>query len=166
MKSGSFVKASEIHTEKNKKLFPCYGGNGLRGYISAYSHDGVFSLIGRQGALCGNVTLAHGKFYATEHAVVATPKPGIDTIFLYYLLVHEDLNKYATGQAQPGLSVGNLEKVVFHIPESEEEQQKIGVILAVTDRELESQQKVLDKVKEQKKGLMQKLLTGEVRVKI
>lgn len=49
--------------------YPVYGGNGFRGYFSHYSNDGDFVLIGRQGALCGNINYAHGKFWATAHAV-------------------------------------------------------------------------------------------------
>ena len=51
-KSGNFLKADEIDIAGD---YPVYGGNGLRGYTSTYNHDGEFALIGRQGALCGNM---------------------------------------------------------------------------------------------------------------
>jgi type I restriction enzyme S subunit len=116
MKSGQFVAASDIESEFNNKLYPCYGGNGLRGYTKSFTHNGEFVLIGRQGALCGNVKIAKGKFHATEHAVVCSPIMNYETSWLYYLLDTINLNKYATGVAQPGLAVGKLEQIYVSYP--------------------------------------------------
>ena len=53
--SGDFISAEEI---LGSGPYPVYGGNGLRGYAKQYNHDGFYALIGRQGALCGNVNTA------------------------------------------------------------------------------------------------------------
>ena len=70
----------------------------------------------------------------------------------------------------------HIEKLIFdfdhfakekvRIPPTVEEQAKIVDVLSVCDREIELLQKQLEALKEQKRGLMQKLLTGEVRVKV
>ncbi|MEO6547892.1 MAG: restriction endonuclease subunit S [Ferruginibacter sp.] len=133
MQAGKFVSAAEISEIKNDKLYPCYGGNGLRGYTKSFTNNGSYSLIGRQGALCGNVTLADGQFHATEHAIVVTPEKNVETLWLFYMLTHLNLNQYATGQAQPGLSVDNLEKLEIKIPNSKHEQQIIADCLFSSD---------------------------------
>ena len=128
LKAGKFVSANDISPEYNKGLYPCFGGNGIRGYVADYTHDGEFPLIGRQGALCGNVNLASGKFHATEHAVVVQPKIEMNVHWLYYALNAMNLGQYATGAAQPGLAVSKLETLSIEIPNISE-QNKIAQIL-------------------------------------
>ena len=119
LKAGKGIKASELSEEKAAGLYPCFGGNGIRGYIAKKSHKGTYPIIGRQGALCGNVQLATGEFYATEHAVVCTPGDGLHAVFVYYALLAMNLNQYATGVAQPGLAVKTLLPIPIVIPPME-----------------------------------------------
>lgn len=156
LQAGKFVKASEIKERWENSSFPCYGGNGLRGFTKTFTHEGEYSLIGRQGALCGNITFVCKKFHATEHAVVVTPKDNVNKYWLYYELVRLDLNRFATGQAQPGLSVDNLLKVKTIVPK-EAEQQKIADCLSSLDELITAQNQKIDVLKTHKKGLMQQL---------
>ena len=157
MQAGKFINASEISNEQKNNMYPCYGGNGLRGYTLTHNCSGDYPLIGRQGALCGNVTFATGDFYATEHAIVVTANQNIDEKWLYYLLDYLQLNQYATGQAQPGLSVQTLEKVTAIYPGEVEEQKKIANCLSEVDTMIEEQSNKVEQLKAHKKGLMQGL---------
>ena len=121
-KSGTFIAADDI--EENGE-YPVYGGNGLRGYSDTYNHDGEFALIGRQGALCGNMNYSVGKAYFTEHAVAVKANELSNTRFLYYLLDKMNLGQYSDQSAQPGLAVGKLIKLENMFP-SKQEQDKIG----------------------------------------
>ena len=158
MQAGKFIDSSEISDERKDDMYPCFGGNGLRGYTSTYNCSGNHPLIGRQGALCGNVTFAAGEFYATEHAIVVTNKKDIEVKFLYCLLEHLRLNQYATGQAQPGLAVQTLEKVTAFYPRETKEQKKIADCLSEIDVFITEQSKKVEQLKAHKKGLMQGLL--------
>lgn len=131
MKSGkaiSATKISNILTETNN--VKCFGGNGLRGYVAFKSHAGSYPIIGRQGALCGNVNYAEGDFYATEHAVVVDGKTNCLPRYLYHLLTVMDLNQYKSAGAQPGLAVGKLEQLSIPVPSLAEQQR----IVAILDR--------------------------------
>lgn len=116
LKAGVFVKADDIYPIYEESLFQCYGGNGIRGYVETSTHEGEFVLIGRQGALCGNVKKAVGKFHATEHAVVCTPIIEYNIDWFYFTLFFMNLNQYATGAAQPGLSVRKLVTIDISVP--------------------------------------------------
>ena len=168
MQAGKFVAASEIAATQADGLFPCFGGNGLRGYTKTFNQTGRYSLIGRQGALCGNVNLVDGDFYATEHAVVTTPKAGISTDWLFYNLCLLNLNRFATGQAQPGLSVEVLEKVACVVPNDKNEQQRIADCLSSLDDLITAETHALIAIKTHKKGLMQQLFprAGETQPRL
>lgn len=126
--AGDNITAESIRPEGD---FPVYGGNGLRGFTDAYSHDGEFVLVGRQGALCGNVNYASGRIWASEHAVVVSPAPGIDVRWLGELLRSMDLRQYSMTAAQPGLSVEFVVNLPVFVPPLETQRR----IAAYLDRE-------------------------------
>ena len=128
LKAGKSISADDIYENREGNKFPCIGGNGIRGYVSLYSHEGSYPVIGRQGALCGCVNWVTGKFYATEHAVVAKGKENMDQRFLYYLFENADLNQYKTQGAQPGLSVAKLNEVKFVIPSLSKQQRIVDIL--------------------------------------
>jgi type I restriction enzyme M protein len=157
LKAGNFVKAGDIRKTFSSGLYPCYGGNGLRGYTKTYTHDSTFSLVGRQGALCGNVHLVSGKFHATEHALVAYPKQEVDNMWLYYQLVFMNLNQYATGTAQPGLSVMNLNPTEILVP-TISEQQTIVSEIETMEAKITELEKLLAEIPKQKENILKKYL--------
>ena len=152
-KSGNSLKADEIDITGD---YPVYGGNGLRGYTSTYNHDGEYALIGRQGALCGNMNYSAGKAYFTEHAVVVKADENNVTRFLYYMLDTMNLGQYSDQSAQPGLAVNKLVKLENSFPKKEEQQQ-IGAYFRSLDHLITLHQRKCDEVKSLKKYMLQKM---------
>ena len=151
--SGDFISAEEI---LGSGPYPVYGGNGLRGYAKQYNHDGFYALIGRQGALCGNVNTAVGKAYFTEHAVAVKANFLHDTRFLAHLLGCMDLGRYSGQSAQPGLAVGVLKEVETTVP-SKAEQQAIGSFFSRLDSLITLHQCKYDKLVIFKKSMLEKM---------
>ncbi len=161
LKSGVSITSERINSYSS---YPCYGGNGLRGFTSTFTHDGDYALIGRQGALCGNVIGASGKFFASEHALVVTPREAIDIHWLTYLLGRMQLNQYSESSAQPGLSAAKLLFLEFPCPATKAEQTAIATVLFDMDAEIAALEARRDKTRALKQGMMQQLLTGRVRL--
>lgn len=102
---------------------------------------------------------------------VCVPKDNIDVDYMYYLfktphMIH-DFWRYSQGIVDDTLNLkfNNFEAIKVWIPDKET-QTKIAKLLKSYDKEIQILNSKLEKLKEQKKGLMQKLLTGQIRVKI
>jgi len=165
MQSGESITAESI-TETG--AFPVYGGNGLRGFTSEFTHNGRYVLIGRQGALCGNINYAAEKFWASEHAVVATPTMPVDTFWLGEMLRAMNLNQYSIAAAQPGLSVDLVGRLVIPVP-SLSEQKAIAVYLttelAKFDTLTAEAQRAIDLLQERRTALISAAVTGQIDVR-
>ena len=144
--------------------FQVYGGNGLRGYTNSYTHEGEYFLIGRQGALCGNIVRISGKNYISEHAIAVQTDSKNDNSFLAYKLDFQNLNRLSESSAQPGLSVEKLVRLKIPLPPLPE-QRAIAHVLSLMDTAINKNNQIIAQKELRKKWLMQNLLTGKKRVK-
>lgn len=160
-KSGQSITSPRIsYSDK----YPVYGGNGLRGYTHSFTHSGDHILIGRQGALCGNINFVTGENFISEHAIAVKTDLNNDIRFWALKLDYLDLNRLSESSAQPGLSVEKLIKLKVSIPPLLE-QKKIAEILTMWDVAIVKQTLLIEKLELRKRGLMQQLLTGKKRLK-
>ena len=116
LQAGKNISSSSISEKPFANAIPCYGGNGIRGYVKSSNRSGDYPIIGRQGALCGNINRATGDFYATEHAVCVTTFSNTNVSWACVFLKALNLNQYATATAQPGLAVGTINRVLIPVP--------------------------------------------------
>ena len=152
-RSGRNISASLIHETGD---YPVYGGNGIRGYCDHYSHEGEYVVVGRQGALCGNVRLIQGQNYLSEHAIAVRANEENDTKFLLYLLDFMNLGQYSDQGAQPGLAVNKLLRLKCSVPEKKI-QSKISSFLLTYDKQIASQEGILSLLTDQRKAFLQQL---------
>lgn len=159
LKSGESITTDDI---RDDGPYAVYGGNGLRGYTDRFTHEGEFALIGRQGALCGNINYASGQFWASEHAVVVTPREQIAIRWLGELLRAMDLNQYSASAAQPGLAVETIAALSVPIPPLEKQR----AIADYLDREtarldalVAAKERVLGLLAEKRRALITRAVT-------
>lgn len=165
LKSGDNITSLDI--SDTNEGYVVYGGNGKRGYYTQYNHEGMYVLVGRQGALCGNINYSEGKFWATDHCVVCTPKTNYNTYWFGETLRACNLNQYSLSSAQPGISVERVKEVLIPTPPFEE-QTKIATFLFQKCSEIDQlisikQQKIVE-LKEYKKSLIYEYTTGKKEV--
>jgi type I restriction enzyme, S subunit len=155
MQAGEAITAEAIEPSGT---YPVYGGNGVRGYTESKTHCGTRILIGRQGALCGNVHLVSGEFWASEHAIVACPTEVTDPRWLAHLLRVMKLGQYSQAAAQPGIGTAQINALPVPLPPLEE-QCAIADYLdretARIDRLIEEQQCLLDMLRERREALIE-----------
>ena len=158
LQSGDSIVSEQIE-EKGK--YPVYGGNGLRGYYSKYTNNGEYILIGRQGALCGNINYASGKFWASEHAVVAYLKQSIDMKWYGEMLRIMNLNQYSLAAAQPGLAMDRIKRLLLPVPPFPE-QTAIAAYLDIKTAQLDRKIDLLTQKATQYGKLKQSLINETV----
>ena len=144
---------------------PYYGATGIQGYVDNYIFDEDLLLVGEDGADWSSfgktAYIIRGKSWVNNHAHVLRAIQ----INLYYLkeyLILSDLRKYVNGSTRGKLNLNALGKIPLLHPEYAE-QSKIAEILSTWDKAIELKEKLIEEKKEFKMGLVQKLITGEMR---
>lgn len=162
------IKASE--RENMKGEIPYYGASGVIDWVNDYIFDEDLILLGEDGENLSsrNTELAFkvsGRCWVNNHAHVFKIRDNkshnID--FIVYYLESKDYSKYIAGSAQPKITQAQCRKFLLPIPDKKE-QDKIASILVSIDEKIEEYQNKKEKLEELKKGLMQQLLTGKIRV--
>ena len=148
-----------------KEGYNVYGANGIIGKYHSYNHEKEQIAIACRGNSCGAVNFTNPKSWITGNAMVINldNSKNADKIFVYYMLLNSNLNYLVTGSGQPQIT-SNIKNHSIKLP-TLAEQKKIAQVLSACDKEIELLKSKFQCLKTQKKGLMQRLLNGEVRVK-
>ena len=165
MQSGDSLTSEEIQVSGR---YPVYGGNGRRGFYENYNREGSLLLIGRQGALCGNVHRADGRFWATEHAVVVAPRSKIHRDWYYYMLIVMDLNQYSESAAQPGISVERVQNLLTTVPDLDEQVEiarHLNSLATAIENAITRTQHQIDLIQEYRTRLIADVVTGKLDVR-
>ena len=129
-----------------------------------FSHINSLAHIGKTAYFDLDEELYHGM-----NLLCIRNNNSIISKYLFYWLNSPEANNFYRSFAkkainQCSISVKELERISFFLPPIEE-QEKIAEILSTQDKLIELKQKFIDQKKQQKKWLMQNLLTGKIRLK-
>src|SRR5690625_3322055 len=180
---GNIVRLSsdKYNPKKAKEILPCIelehieGGSGrLLGYINSNEQKSTKNYFKPKDVLYGKLRPYLRKYFypnfegvcSNEIWVFRGISKKIRNDFLYYLIQTDKFNAISNksiGTKMPRADWDYVSNVSFKIP-TLKEQEKIASILSTWDKAIELKEKLIEQKKEQKKGLMQKLLMGEVRL--
>lgn len=146
--------------------YPVYSSqtqnNGIMGYYSEYLFDNAITWT-TDGANAGEVNLRKGKFYCTNVCGVLINEEGYtnDCIAPIINMVAKSHVSYI---GNPKLMNNVMAEIDIRIPSSLDEQRAIATILSDMDKEIAELEAKRDKYRLLKSGMMQKLLTGQIRL--
>ncbi|WP_288996838.1 restriction endonuclease subunit S [uncultured Psychrobacter sp.] len=148
---------------------PYWGANGIQGYIDKYIFDEPIVLLAEDGGNFSEFStrpianISYGKAWVNNHAHVLKAKSNTITEWLYYSLVHKNILAFVNGGTRAKLNKGDMLLIPILLPPLEE-QQKIAAVLTNADKEINLLEQQLTDLQQEKKALMQVLLTGKKRV--
>lgn len=164
IKSGDSISSNEIMQEG---IYEVYGGNGLMGFCNKKNVDGVNIIIGRVGALCGNVRLISESKFITDNALILNCFDNALYSYMYIMLKAANLNNLNTSNAQPLITSSKVLNVSLPIPPLSE-QQSIADYLdqkcSEIDELISIKQQKIEKLKDYKKSLIFECVTGKRKV--
>ena len=143
---------------------PVYGTGGIMTYVDNYLFDGESVGIGRKGTIDKPVLLKD-KFWTVDTLFYTHSFNNITPYFVYIVFQSIKWRGYSEATGVPSLSKNIIEPINIPLP-TIDEQVKISNIFTSIDSKLEVLSEKKKHYQELKQGLMQKLLTGKIRVNI
>ncbi|ABI55854.1 restriction endonuclease subunit S [Alkalilimnicola ehrlichii MLHE-1] len=155
-------------SERKHGTYPYYGASGIIDWVEGYLFEGSYVLLGEDGenVVSRNLPLAFpvtGRFWVNNHAHIYSPKDDCDTRFLVEVLEQKDYSRWVNGSAQPKITQASLRMMWFCKPPTAE-QKAISNSLEAINQQIDEEKIKIAKVRTQKAGVMDDLLTGRVRV--
>ena len=124
-------------------------------------------LIAMSGATTGKLAINNSnKKMLLNQRVGIIRALNCDQVFInqYLFAFRDKFLQMSYGGAQPNISSNDIKKIIVFIPTDIAEQKAIANILSTADNQIDLLEQKLSKLELEKKGLMQKLLTGKIRV--
>ncbi len=141
------------------------GGKTIIYYTNKYNRESNTITISASGANAGFVNFWKCRIFASDCSTIEKQSEyNIEHVYYSLLNKQDDLYKCQTGGAQPHVQPSDISSLIILVPPTLAEQTAIANILSDMDQEIEALKKKLKKVESIKQGIMQKLLTGEIRL--
>lgn len=164
IRSGDSIVNTKL---KEEGLYEVFGGNGFMGFYDKYNVNEEKIIIGRVGALCGNVKLINEAKWISDNALILTLKKGESYSYFSVLLSVADLNKLNSSNAQPLITGTKVMNFFLPIPPKSEQRKIedfINVVSLKSSIALQYKEQEIEKLKEYKATLINAAVSGKIKV--
>lgn len=166
--SGDFIQSSEVAAEPDEvRTIPVVGGNGVNGFTSVANVSSETVVIGRVGALCGNVHLVEGAAWVTDNALRLRDIRCFMARYLRLVLLEADLNAMASRTAQPLITGTQVMDLRLPLPPSLEQSQIVAKLdegSAAIERLHMATSITLKLLRERREAVIAAAVTGQLDV--
>ena len=155
---GDIVKSiSSGKTKPSEGEYNLYGSTGIIGRTPKPDYKGEMLLVARVGANAGYLQLINEQCGITDNTLIVVPTD-VPTKYLYYFLLHLNLNRLVFGSGQPLITGGMLKKIKVQIG-TKKEQDKISNLLSLLDERTTTQNKIIEDLKKLKSAVITVIFT-------
>ncbi|MDR4886312.1 restriction endonuclease subunit S [Fredinandcohnia sp. QZ13] len=168
MLSALNIKNNKVEIENNDSFISEEDYNKMHKSYEISEGDVLLTIVGTLGR-SAVVKKEHGKFTVQRSVAILRPKNTLLPLFLNYFTqsnyFQNELQRRSNTTAQSGIYLKELGSINIPLPDVKEQKKIVSILLSI-DGKLNYEEKRINKLKDLKMGLMQVLLTGEVRVKV
>ncbi len=144
--------------------YPVVFSNGIMKTHNEFKVRAPGVVTGRSGTI-GKVTFVEKDFWPHNTALWVTSFLDNVPKFVFYFYSNFKLERLSTGSGVPTLNRNNVHATKRYVPKIISEQQKIASFLSAVDQKIQLLTQKKEALEQYKKGLMQKLFSGELRFK-
>lgn len=167
--SGNFISNEEMSSElSSDRSIPVIGGNGVMAYTNRSNTPTNTLVVGRVGALCGNVHFFEHRSWVTDNAlIVRLTSKAILPRYAFEILKSAKLNEKANKSAQPLITGETVKKVTVRLPPKDEQEKRVRRLSELSAKLVETTKTILssiDRLKEYRSALITSAVTGQIDV--
>jgi type I restriction enzyme, S subunit len=167
--SGDFISNEDMSSEQSpERPIAVIGGNGVMAYTNRSNAPINTLVVGRVGALCGNVHFFGNRSWVTDNAlIVRLTSKDLLPRYAFEVLKSANLNEKANKSAQPLITGETVKKVKVRLPDRDEQQRRVDSLDHFSERFTKTTKTVLlsiDRLKEYRSALITSAVTGQIDV--
>ena len=147
------ISSGRCKNHSSNGKYNLYGSTGIIGKTDEACYEGNLVLVARVGANAGSLQIINEPCGITDNTLIIKPK-GVDAQYIYYFLLHFNLNRLIFGSGQPLITGGMLKKVKVSLG-TIQEQNKLTRLLSLLDERIATQNKIIEDLKKLKSAIIE-----------